>query len=168
MRDEFPVINKISFYCYLFLKPFDKIIRYDILWKDGEKYLLKQTHLNRDYKNESQHITVKVFDSLVHAIGGVILELRNTEIECGVYKKLNLSYELDESYNNLLHDLEEAVTTKNIRSFSMFGHLCKFRPETTARNFLKSLGYFLLTTKRPHIYVLDDYIKGEQQSVLRH
>jgi hypothetical protein len=88
MHDEFPVINKISFYCYLFLKPFDKILRYDILWKDGEKYLLKQTHLNRDYKNESQQIAVKVFDSLIHAIAGVILELRNTEIEYGVYKNL--------------------------------------------------------------------------------
>jgi hypothetical protein len=140
-------------------------MRYDILWKTGDKYLLKHTFLDRDYKNESQQIVVTVYDTLNHAIKGVILKLRNIEVENCVYKRLKITDDLDDTYTQLIHELEEAVNANHLKSFSLFGHLCKYRPQTAARNFLKSMGYFLLSTKRPHIYILDDFIKQEQYNI---
>jgi hypothetical protein len=160
------VINKVSFYCYLFSKPFDRIIRYDVLWKDGDKFLLKHTQLDRDYTNRTQQIVVTVYDSLHDAIAGIIIRLRNLEVEARVYKKLKITDDLDASYEQLIHELEEAARENHLKSFSLFGHICKFRPQTAAKNFLKSMGYFVLTTKRPHIYILDDFIKKEEQNIL--
>jgi hypothetical protein len=139
--------------------------RYDILWKDNNKYLLKHTKLNGDYKNETQQIAVTVYDHLIDAIADVILRLRNLEVENRVYKKLTVTEQLDESYQPLLYQLEEAIN-KGIKSFSLFGHACKYRPQTSASNFLKSMGYFILTTKAPHVYLLDDFIKKEHGSIM--
>jgi hypothetical protein len=158
------MVNKVSFYCYLFYKPFDRIARYDILWKDNYRYLLKHTQLNGEYANETQQIAVTVYEQLSEAITEVILRLRNLEVETRVYKKLTPIDHLDEAYQPLLFQLEEAVS-RGVKSFSIFGHVCKYRPQTAASNFLKSMGYFILTTKAPHVYVLDDFVKKEQGSV---
>jgi hypothetical protein len=156
------VVNKVSFYGYLFNKPAHQIIRYDILWgKTDHKYLLKHTLLDRNYKNPSDEITVMVYNSLIDCLSGVIGRFRNIEIENGVYKRLKPATELHESYAPLIDELSEAINRKQIKSFSIFRHLCKYKPQTTAKQLLRSMGIFILTTKRPHLYVLHDFIMTE-------
>jgi hypothetical protein len=168
IMDVLQRINKASFYCYLFLQPVDRILRFDILWATGEKYLLKETHLDNDYKNSSEEISATVHDSISNALGEVILRLRNSEIRNGVYENLKTSDSLNATYKSLIIELEEAIVLKHITAFSMFGHLCKFRPQATAINFIKSLGHFILATRPPHVYVLDDYVKKELQQIAAH
>jgi hypothetical protein len=154
-------MSKITFYCYLFFKSYDKIGRYDILWKTGDRFLLKYTPLDKEYTNPSQYIAVKIFRSLTEAMSYIIIELRNLEIESRVYQNLNTSQKLNEVYDPLVHQLERSIQN-NIKSFSIFGNISKFSPQTAARRFLKSMGYFLVVTKPPHLYVLKDVIEREQ------
>jgi hypothetical protein len=161
------VIKKVTFYGYLFYKPFDRICQYDILWKSEEKFLLKKTQIDTNYVNDTQQITVTVFDNIRDAIAAIILQLRNLEIESRVYKKLKPMDSLDEVYEPLLALLQQAISAK-IKSFAFFGHLCKFRPQTSAKNFLQSMGYFMLTTRPPHLYVLDDFVKNELKRTVHH
>jgi hypothetical protein len=160
------MLNKISFYGYLFHKSVDKIILYDILWKNKDKYLLKYTLLDRNYKNPTDEIIVMVYDSLSKCIAAIIGRLRNHEVEMGVYKNLKTVIKLDEIYQPLLSEIEETVLTNGAKSFSFFGHICKYKPQTLAKEFLKSMGYFTITSKRPHIYVLDEFVKKELKSVM--
>jgi hypothetical protein len=159
------VIRKVSFYGYLFGNPFDTILRYDILWKDSDKYLLKYTQLDREYKNQSQHISVTVHDSIAQAIGAVILRLRNKEVENRVYEDLTVTDRLSKLYEPFIDELEQAMVINHVATFSLFGNVCKYKPQTAARNFLKSMGYFILTTKRPHVYILDEFIRQEQEHI---
>jgi hypothetical protein len=157
-------MNKVSVFCYLFLKPYDKIIRYDMLWKNEEKYLLKHTQFAKAEENMPVRMTVSIYESLFQTIASILVSLRNVEIENGVYKTLETSDHLLHEYEQLAIEIEQAIVSGKIRSFSMFGHLCKYRPQTSARSFVKSMGYFMLSTRRPHVYVLDDFIKKEVQN----
>jgi hypothetical protein len=65
----------------------------------------------------------------------VITGLRNIEIENRVYKMLETLNYLHPMYDELVHELEEAVVARNIKSFSLFGHLCKYKPQSAARTF---------------------------------
>jgi hypothetical protein len=159
------LITKVSFYGYLFRRPADQIIRYDILWKTDNKYLLKHTLLDWNYKNPTDDIVVMVYNSLPDCLAGIIGRLRNMEVENGVYKRLKPVTELDEHYRPLINELDDAITRKYIHSFSFFGHLCKYKPQATARQLLRSLGIFILTTKRPHLYVLHDFISKEVKNL---
>jgi hypothetical protein len=161
------VINKVSFYCYLFLKPHDRIARYDILWGRGDRYLLKYCDLNPDFSNQAQKLAVTVYNSLPESLASIILQLRNLEVQQRVYKHLQPAEALDDCYDALIKEFADSIHNQNIKSFSVFGHTCKFRPLATAKNFLKSMGYFVLTSKRPHVYVLDDFIKIEQRKVFQ-
>jgi hypothetical protein len=161
------VIKKVTFYGYLFYKPFDRIFQYDILWKSENKFLLKKTQIDTNYVNNTQQIAVTVFDNLHDAIAATILQLRNLEVESRVYKKLKPMEILDEVYEPLLAQLQQAILA-GIKSFAFFGHLCKFRPHTSAKNFLQSMGYFMLTTRPPHLYVLDDFVKNELEHSVHH
>jgi hypothetical protein len=155
------MLTKISFYGYLFMKPASKIIRYDILWRNDRKYLLKHTVLNPHYKNPSAHIAVTIYENLHDCIAAIVNNFRNKEIEMKVYKKLEFTPEAGPTYEPLIDELEYAITKKSIKSFSVFGHICKYKPQTAAKELLKSMGYFVLTTHPPHVYVLDDFIKKE-------
>jgi hypothetical protein len=159
------MVNKVSFYGYLLHKPADRIIRYDILWKSDNKYLLKHTLLDRNYKNPTDNIVVMVYSSLSACVAGVIGKFRNMEVENGVYKRLRPVIELHESYRPLIDELCDSIAKKHVRSFSFFGHLCKYKPQTPAKRFLLSLGIFILTTKRPHVYVLHDFIVKERSNL---
>jgi hypothetical protein len=154
--------RKVSFYCYLFAKPVDTIIRYEILWKDDKKYLLKSTMLYPNFKSATEDIVVMVFESLSATVSGIIGRLRNSEIGYRVYKDLLPEDQLDLVYRPWVQELLEAIIEKNIMSFSLFGNIAKYKPQTAAKEFLKSMGYFVLTTQRPHVYVLDDFIQKEK------
>jgi hypothetical protein len=158
------VVNKVSFYGYLFDKPEDQIIRYDILWKTNNKYLLKHTLLDRNGKNPTDNIVVMVYDSLPACLLGVIGKFRNMEVENRVYKHLKPVVKLDDCYGPLIDELHDSIVNKQIQSFSLFGHLCKYKPQSKAKQFLRSLGVFVLTTKRPHLYVLHDFMSTERGS----
>jgi hypothetical protein len=157
-------MTKITFYCYLFLKPYDTIGRYDILWKTGDRFLVKYSPLDKDHMNRSQYITAKIFRSLADAISYIIVELRNLEIKSGVYEHLRTSKTLGEIYHPLVNQLELAIQN-NVASFSIFGDTAKYEPLTPATNFLKSMGYFFVSTRAPHVYVLKDFIEREQDSL---
>jgi hypothetical protein len=154
--------RKVSFYCYLFTKPADTIIRYDILWKNDKKFLLKSTVLYPNFKSATEDIVVMVFETLSAAVSGIIGRLRNSEIGYRVYKDLAAVDHLDSVYKPWLQELVDAIIEKNITSFSLFGNITKYKPQTAAKEFLKSMGYFVLTTQRPHVYVLDDFIQKEK------
>jgi hypothetical protein len=155
------MFSKVSFYGYLFLEPVESIIRYDILWGGARQYLLKRTMLNENYENPSEEIAVMVYKSLESCIAGVLGRFRNHEIEMGLYKKLNPADQLPAMYAGLLEELQRSVRKNRIRSFSIFGNICKYKTQTAAREFLNHMGYFILTTKPPHVYVLEDILKVE-------
>jgi hypothetical protein len=111
------VVNKVSFYGYLFNKQEDQIIRYDILWKGDNKYLLKHTLLDWNYKNPTDNIVVMVYDSLHECISGIIGRFRNMEVGNGVYKKLEPVTGLSEIYRPLIDELVNSITEKHIRIF---------------------------------------------------
>jgi hypothetical protein len=134
------VISKISFYCYFFAETFDCVCRYDILWSFGNRFLVKHTEVDTTLNNPSREVTAFVYYSLTEAIEAIIRDLRNAEIQYHVYKKLRFSSTLDDAYRPLVEELEQAIRFRNIKSFSMFGHLCKYKPQTEAKNFLKSMG----------------------------
>jgi hypothetical protein len=159
------MINKVSFYGYLFQEPPDKIIRYDILWKADDKFLLKHTLLDSDFKNPSDKMVVMVYDSLFACLSGIIGKFRNLEVEHGIYKHLKPVIELGDAYEPLIHELHDSIMKEQVKSFSVFGHLKKYKPQAAANKILLSMGYFVLTTKRPHVYVLDDFIMQEYRAV---
>jgi hypothetical protein len=136
-------------------------VGYDILWKADNKYLLKHTLLDRNYKNPTDDIVVMVYKTLRECLAAVIGRFRNMEIENRVYKQLQTVVELDECYTPLIDELLTSITKSHTRSFSFFGHLCKYKPQDGAKQFLRSLGIFVLTTKRPHLYVLHDFVMKE-------
>jgi hypothetical protein len=158
--------HKVSFYCYLFSKPADSIIRFDILWKrNNKKFLLKSTVLYPNFKSATEDIVVMVYESLPATVSGIIGHLRNSEIGHRLYKHLRPSDQLDSAYEPLIRELMESILEKNITSFSFFGCISKYRPQTPAKEFLKTMGYFVLSTKRPHVYVLEEFIRKENLQV---
>jgi hypothetical protein len=155
------MINKISFYGYLFDMQVETITRYEILFKRNDKFLLKHTSIDSNFRNPTAEVTVTLCDSLSHCISTIVKNLRDQEVRNGVYKELAIEEELPKIYDPLINELREACEVKGVISFSIFGHLCKYRPRTAARTFLASMGYLVPTTKKPHLYVLDDFIKSE-------
>jgi hypothetical protein len=155
------MFSKVSFYGYLFLQNVDTIIRYDILWRGSAKYLLKSTILNKNHENSSEEIMVMVFENLRGCLHAILGRLRNHEVEMGLYKNLNPETALPQVYDPLVDKLEDYITKKAIGSFSFFGNLLKYPTRSDAREFLKSLGYFVLNTTEPHIYVMEDFIRQE-------
>jgi hypothetical protein len=138
---------------------------YDILFKNPKKYLLKSTQLDLDYKNPTEDIVVMVYDDLFNCIAGIIGRLRNTELQLNLYKKLQPVNELPDVYHPLVKEFEESVLSKDIKSFSIFGNLKKYKPQSKAKELLKHMGYFILTTKRPHVYVLEEFIREEYKQL---
>jgi hypothetical protein len=156
--------HKVSFYCYLFSKPADSIIRYDILWRrDKKKFLLKSSILYPNFKSATEDIVVMVYETLQATVYGIIGRLRNIEIGYRVYKNLQPSDQLDPIYDPLIQELLQSILERNIMSFSLFGCVSKYRPQNAARDFLKTMGYFVLSTKPPHVYVLEDIARKENQ-----
>jgi hypothetical protein len=155
------MINRISFYGYLFDHEVEQIIRYEILFKRDDKFLLKHTCVDANFKNPTAEVMVSLCGSLSECISAIVKNFRNQEIENGVYKELAIEQHLPKEYDPLINELRDACVKNGVISFSFFGHLCKYKPRTAARNFLASLGYLIPTTKKPHLYVLDDYIKIE-------
>ncbi len=155
--------NKVSFYCYLFDQPADRILQYDILWNDPQKYILKQLILDANYKNRSEEVIVMVYNSLPASIRGIVGRLKNLEVKQGVYQKPDPLADLDNAYQSLVDPITSLILNKNIRTFSFFGQIKKYNPRTPANLFLRSMGYFILTTIPPHIYVLDDFLRKEYQ-----
>jgi hypothetical protein len=126
---------------------------------------LKHTLLDWNYKNPTDDIVVMVYNALPDCLKAIIGRFRNLEVENGVYKQLKPVTELDEHYRPLIDELYDSIAARNIRSFSFFGHLCKYKPQANARQFLRSLGIFILTTKPPHMYVLHDFIVKELKNL---
>jgi hypothetical protein len=155
------MINRISFFGYLFDKQVDHIIRYEILFRCNDKFLLKHTCIDANFKNPTSEVTVVLSKSLAHCISSVVKNFRDKEVQNGVYKELEVEEKLSPTYEPLVRELCSACEDRGVISFSVFGHLCKYKPRTAARNFLASMGYFVPMTKRPHLYVLDDFIKEE-------
>jgi hypothetical protein len=147
------------------MDPPESIIRYDILWRSNAKHLLKSTLLDRDYKNPTEEIVVMVYDSLKNCISGIIGRFRNMEIQSRAYESLQPVDQLSALYDPLVNELMESVMHNNISSFSFFGKLSKYNPQTRANDYLHSLGYFVLSTNRPYMYVLEDFIKAEIKTV---
>jgi hypothetical protein len=83
----------------------------------------------------------------------------------GLYKGLQPETALPEVYHPLLDSLENCITKNAIGSFSVFGNLLKYRNRNDAREFLKSLGYFVPNTTPPHVYVLEDFIRLESSRI---
>jgi len=159
------MLNKVSLYAYLFTTPVDRIFRYDVLWRNNDKLLVKQTVLDANLNNTTEEVSVRVCDSLAHCIEEIIRELRNSEISMRVYKRLSPSAALDPVYEDFIRELCDNFTNNKIKSISLFGHLCKYKPQTVAKDYLKSMGYFILSTKPPHVYVLDDFVKKEMHAL---
>jgi hypothetical protein len=155
------MLLKVSFYGYLFLHPEDSVIRYDILSGNNKKYLLKSTVLDAKYENPTEDITVMVYQTLRECLEGIIGRFRNHEIELHVYEDLQPVLTLASPYEPLLGELEESIMKNKVSSFTIFGDIRKYKPQTAAREFLKKMGYFILSTKPPHVYVLDDFIREE-------
>src|SRR5438128_1220007 len=98
--------HKVSFYCYLFSKPADSIIRYDILWRrDKKKFLLKSSILYPNFKSATEDIVVMVYETLQATVYGIIGRLRNIEISYRVYKNLQPADQLDPIYDPLIQEL---------------------------------------------------------------
>ncbi len=159
------MINKISFHGYLFKEQPGHIIRYEILFRSERKFLVKYTCLDGTYVNPTAEITVNLCQTLPEAIAVIINFLRTEEIEHGVYKELTRSDKLPEYYHPLVDELSSFCRDKGVRTFTFFGHLCKYRPRTAARNVLASMGYLVPSTKRPHIYVLDEFVREELATI---
>jgi hypothetical protein len=155
------VIRKISFYCYFFLDTFDEIDRYDILFRHGDRCIVKHSELDREYKNPTGNITAGIFTGLESAIHDVVCRLRNLEVQHGVYTGLSACDQLNEHYRSFISSVAEAATKQNINSFSIFGDPRKYRPQTGAREFLRRMGYHDLKSVAPRIYVLNDIVKRE-------
>jgi hypothetical protein len=157
------MISKVSFYRYFFCPVVDCVMCYDILFKNAKKYLLKSTRLDMDYKNPTDDIVVMVYNNLTDCIAGIIGRFRNSEVEHGLYKKLQTVSELPSVYGSLVNEMEIAILTKGIRSFSIFGNPKKYKPQSAANELLKQMGYFILSTKRPHVYVLEEFVRQENK-----
>ena len=155
------MINRISIYGYLFEKEVDHIVRHEILFKNGERFLIKRTCLNDNFENPTSEISVNLFGSLSECICAVIKHFRNQEVRNNVYSELQVEEQLSSSYDPLVEELNIACQRAGLVSFSFFGHLCKYKPSSAAKAFLASMGYLIPTTKRPHVYLMDDFIKEE-------
>jgi hypothetical protein len=155
------VFHKVSFYCYLFLDLPDRIKRFDILWKGKQKLLLKQSVLDKTCASTSDDINVQIFSSIETAISYIICSLRNLEIKGRVYNKLNWCPELPDIYQPWIHELIVAITQHDIKSFSLFGHLSKYRPQNDAKVFMRELGYLEVKSNPPHVYLFHDIIRAE-------
>jgi hypothetical protein len=159
------MLNKITLYGYFFTAQYEDITTYDILWKGPENYLLKMTTLDLNFHNQREEIVVMVYDKLYQCFAGVIGRLRNTEIEMGLYKTLSKVDQLPDLYRPLALDMEAFVLRENISCFSIFGNIKKYKSQTAAKELMKKMGYFVLSTNPPHIYLLDDYIRTEVSSL---
>jgi hypothetical protein len=155
------MINRISFFGYLFDKPVEHIIRYEILFKRDDRFLLKHTCIDANFENPSAEVSVSLCESFKECISIVVKNFRDLEVKNGVYRELEMEAELSKTYDALIHELSEACQVNGVISFSLFGHLCKYWPRSPASSFLASMGYLIPTTKKPHVYVLDDFIKVE-------
>jgi hypothetical protein len=82
-----------------------------------------------------------------------------------VYKNLKVTDDLAKFYEPFIDELEHAIIADHVATFSLFGHLCKYKPQTAARDFLKSMGYFTLNTKRPRLFILDEFIRQELEHI---
>jgi hypothetical protein len=157
------MINRISFYGYLFDKQVEHIMRYEILFKSEDKFLVKHTCIDTNFKNPTAEISVTLCHSLSDSISTVVKNFRDQEIQNGVYKELEPGETLPDVYAPLIDELRQACEIKGVISFTFFGHMCKYKPRTAAKTFLSSMGYLVPTTKKPHVYVLDDFIRHELQ-----
>jgi hypothetical protein len=157
------MLTKISFYGYLFADAVEDIIRYDILWRSGNKYLIKSTLLNLDYENSHQDVTVNVHGSLSRCIAGIVLKFRNLEVATNLYEGLQTTESLPAVYSPWISDLEKLILEKQILSFSLFGNGKKYVSQRAVKTIIRDMGYFVLCTRPPHLYVLDDFIQQEQQ-----
>jgi hypothetical protein len=168
LTNDFDKMYKVSFYCYFFSSTVERIDRYDILWKERTKYLLKHTSLDNYYQVTSDDVIVMIYPTLSKCIECIIGRLRNTELQLGLYEDLAISHELPDTYQPLVAELCRYVEHEGIKSFSIFGGIKKYKPYTAARKLLNDRGIFLLYTKKPHLYLLEDFIREEQTYIYEH
>ncbi len=161
------MINKISFYGYFFSRSPEWIIRYDILYRGKTKFLLKYTLLDHDYNNPTQDVLVMVYQSLAQCIAAVVGRFRNLELEFGLYKPLTPEADLAKVYNELIREIEQTLSTSRTGSFSFFGNRKKYQSQSLVNKVLKEMGYLTMTTRKPYLYVLDDYVREEINLLLK-
>lgn len=154
------MFNKISFYCYLFDQPPDRILCYD-LFREAAVYKLKRTTLDSNYKNPTDQVSITTYKTLPDCVADITGRLVKLEIKHGVYKKTDPLCDLTLQGQKLTDQITHLIETKHIRSFSIFGQIKKYNPRTPAIAFLRSMGYFILITLPPHVFVLDDFIDKE-------
>jgi hypothetical protein len=159
------MIKKVSFYGYFFTHRFDRITTYEILWKHPHQLLLKSLTLDINYSNPADEFVVMVYDVLHNCLAGIIGRLRNNEIEQGLYRPLQPVDKLPDLYEPLIMELENSILKNNINCFSIFGSPQKYKTQTAANKLLNDMGYFVLNTRSPHLYVLEDYIRLEMDLI---
>lgn len=153
--------NKVSLYCYLFDQPPDRILCYDLFREDVALYKLKRTTLDSNYKNPTDRISVTTYNTLSECITDITRKLLKLEIRHGIYKKADPLCDVAMQGQKLTDQITHLIETKHIRSFSIFGQIKKYNPRTPAIAFLRSMGYFILFTLPPHVFVLDDFVDKE-------
>ena len=162
------MLNKITFYGYFFTHEYDRITAYDILWREPQNFLLKTTSIDLEFADQSEEIVVMVYDLLYSCLAAIIGRLRNSEIEMGLYKPLEMLDQLPDNYRPLLAELEESIIQKNTVCISIFGNLNKYKSQAAAKDVLNKMGYMSLTTTPPHLYLLEDYIRQEGNAISNH
>jgi hypothetical protein len=109
-----------------------------------------------------------VYPSLTQCITGIIGRLRNIELQFGLYKTVMQTTGLSKVYQPLTEELERYILSEQIYSFSFFGNRSKYNSQSEPSKILKNMGYLQLTTRRPHLYVLDDFIREEINLLSKH
>lgn len=158
------MLTKITFYGYLFLYDVNSIIRYDILPSDQKKLTLKCCVVDPKFKNPTDEITVKTYDTLEESIEGIISRFRNCEITMRAYRNLRPAHRLNGSYKPFITNLARLIREEHIHVFSIFGRILKYSPQDPALALLRSMGYLFPITTPPHLYVLEDVMGQEEHS----